>query len=199
MVVEDYWSRLWANAFLLRKPQYFVTHSYEGRLNTALKGEWDLSDSLLHLVPLRSEDYRLFNARFHLVRAAAPGLLQAVFVDGWHAEEKSGTDRWRWSDGHARILLTNPTGQPVRVTLRLRVRAYSGRELAVRLEQHVVATKKLDGTTEEVVAEDLLLQPGRTVLTLTSDAPPARAGGTDVRPLDVALYGFELRTLAVGN
>jgi hypothetical protein len=136
--------------------------------------------------------------RFHLVRVAAPGLLQAGYVDGWYAEEKNGTDRWRWSDGQGRILVTNPTGQPVRVALRLQVRAYSGRELTVRLEQHVVAAKQLDGTTQEVTADNLLLQPGRTVLTLASDAPPA-GPGLDARRLDVALYGFELRTLAVGN
>src|SRR5260370_4885521 len=58
MVVEDYWSRLWANAFLLRKAQYFAIHTYEGRLNTALRGEWNLSDSVLHLAPLRAEDFR---------------------------------------------------------------------------------------------------------------------------------------------
>nr|MBP8257934.1 hypothetical protein [Opitutaceae bacterium] len=42
MMITDFWSRLWANAFLLHRAQYFPTHTYEGRFNTALKGDWDL-------------------------------------------------------------------------------------------------------------------------------------------------------------
>src|SRR5205807_1674820 len=49
LLIPDMWSRLWANEFLLRKPQYFLTHTYEGRLNTTLRGEWDLEGGLLAL------------------------------------------------------------------------------------------------------------------------------------------------------
>jgi hypothetical protein len=49
MLANDGWSRLWANAFLLRKPQYFAVHSYEGRLNTELKGEWDLLSGVISI------------------------------------------------------------------------------------------------------------------------------------------------------
>lgn len=41
--VPDMWSRLWLNALLLKKAQYFETHTYEARLNTEMKGEWDLT------------------------------------------------------------------------------------------------------------------------------------------------------------
>ena len=47
MLVPDFWARLWANALMLRKPQYFPTHTYEGRLNTPLKGEWDFNGGML--------------------------------------------------------------------------------------------------------------------------------------------------------
>src|SRR5690606_20811743 len=33
MRIPEMWERLWANQFLLRKAQYFQTHSYEGRLD----------------------------------------------------------------------------------------------------------------------------------------------------------------------
>jgi hypothetical protein len=45
----DVWSRLWANVFLLRKPQYFQTETYEGRRRTPLRGEWDLNGGLVQL------------------------------------------------------------------------------------------------------------------------------------------------------
>src|SRR5258708_100437 len=195
MVVEDYWSRLWANAFLLRKAQYFAIHTYEGRLNTALRGEWNLSDSVLHLAPLRAEDFRRINERYHLVRAAAPGLLQANFAEGWYAEERSGSSRWRWSGGQGRILVTNPTASPVRAELRLRVRAIAPRELTLRLEQHVIGRQPLNGSLQEVLYANMLLQPGVTVLSLTSEAPAAGPGARDARTPAFTLYDFDLRTL----
>ncbi len=199
MLVEDYWSRLWANAFLLRKPQYFLTHTYEGRLNTALKGEWNLSDSFLHCLPLQAGDRIVINPRFHAERVAAPGFVQAGFADGWYAEEKTVDEgkqlRWRWSNGQGRIVLTNPANTPVHATLRLDVRGVTPRRMEVRLEQEIVAAYDLDGTYQQVNVPEFLLPPGRTVLSLNSETNPS-PGPADTRPLAVALYGFELRAVA---
>eukprot|EP01031_Cornospumella_fuschlensis_P009846 gene9846-12079_t len=49
LLVPDMWSRLWANALLLKKAQYFETHTYEGRLNTPLRGAWDLNGGVIAL------------------------------------------------------------------------------------------------------------------------------------------------------
>ena len=198
MLVEDYWSRLWANAFLLRKPQYFLTHTYEGRLNTVLKGEWNLSDSFLQTLPLRAEDRIVINARFHAERVAAPGFIQANFADGWYAEETGDGRRWRWSDGQGQIVLTNPADVPVHATLRLAVRGVSPRHLDIHLEQPIIAAYALDGTEQKVVVDNFLLPPGRTVLRLVSDGSTG-ASPTDSRRLAVALYGFELRALSPGQ
>lgn len=198
MLIEDYWSRLWANAFLLKKPQYFLTHTYEGRLNTALKGEWNLSDSVLHVLPLHAEDRIVINARFHAERVAAPGFVQASFADGWYAEETGGGQRWRWSEGNGNIVLTNPATVPVRAILRLEVRGVSRRQLEVRLDQNVIAARELDGSAQSVISHEFLILPGRTVLTLASDADIG-PNPADSRRLAVALYGFELRALAPGK
>ena len=202
MLVEDYWSRLWANAFLLRKPQYFLTHTYEGRLNTELKGEWNLSDSFLHPIPLHPEDRIVINTRFHAERVAAPGFVQAGFSDGWYGEERGDVNgkkmRWRWSKGQGQIVLTNPAAQPIHATLRLEVRGLLPRHMDVRLEQSVIAACELDGSHQEVVVNDFLLQPGRTTLSLVSEPNPA-VNPTEPRQLGVALYVFELRTVALGN
>lgn len=198
MLIDDYWSRLWANAFLLRKPQYFQVHTYEGRLNTPLKGEWNLSDSFLRLLPLQPEDRIVVNPRFHATRVAAPGLVLGEFADGWYAEEKDSADRWRWSGGAGRLVLTNPAVVPVEVSLRLQVRAVTPRRLEVRLGDTVVAVQPLDEQRQEVVVERLWLAPGRHVLTLDG-AGPLAGGPGDPRRLAVALYAFELRALTLGH
>ena len=195
MLVDDYWSRLWANAFLLRKAQYFTIHTYEGRLNTALKGEWNLSDSLLRVVPLHVTDYLPFNERFHLVRAGAPGLMAARFAAGWHGEEHLGANRWRWSNGNGQISLENPTGQTVRAALRLRGRGLTPALLTVQVGSQTIATPWLDGSLQDLTVEGLVLPPGRSQLVLASAA--AAAGAGDDRALGFALYGLELRVLAV--
>jgi hypothetical protein len=196
MLVENYWARLWANAFLLKKPQYFLTHTYEGRLNTALKGEWNLSDSFLQQIPLHAEDRIVINARFHAERVAAPGFVQASFAEGWYREEAGNGRRWRWSNGQGQITLTNPANVPVHATLRLEVRGLSPRHMELRQEQLVVAACDLDGTYQNVTVNDLLIPPGRSSLGLVSEASTG-TGATDSRPLAVALYGFELHTVAV--
>ncbi len=193
--VDDFWSRLWANAFLLRKPQYFSIHTYEGRLNTALKGEWDLRDGLLRTVPLAESDVVRVNEIFHAERVAAPGRLLAGFDAGWLALESDGPSRWRWSDGRGRILVTNPSSQAIEARLKVRVRALRAGALELHLEQHPAGRAVLDGSVEEVVFEHLRFQPGNTVLTLAGPAGAAPGGG-DARTLSFALHDFELRSVA---
>lgn len=193
LLIEDYWSRIWANAFLLRKPQYFAIHTYEGRLNTALKGEWDLRDGLLRTAPHAEADFIRVNELFHVVRVAAPGGLQAGWVDGWHAAEKNGPDRWRWSDGAGRILVTNPAAQPVPARLTVKVQALAPGRIELRLEQHSLGVRDLDGSVQKLVFEHLLFQPGNTVVSLTGPAGTRSAG--DERSLSFALHEFELRAV----
>ena len=196
MLIEDYWARLWANAFLLRKPQYFLTHTYEGRLDTPLRGEWNLSDSPLHCFPLRSEDRIAINARFHAERVAGQGTIFGIFAQGWYAEERSSGIRWRWSNGQGALTLTNPSNDPVRASLRMRVRALSPRLLEIRLGDVLIAAPQLDGSEQEIVVGYLRLLPGRNDLNL-STAATVSPGKTDARQLGVALYDFELRALSL--
>jgi len=197
MLIDDYWSRLWANAFLLRKPQYFLIHTYEGRLNTTLKGEWNLSDSLLHPVPLHAEDFVRYAPPYFLVRASALGGLSLAFAGDWYPEEKLGSIRWRWSNGRGRIRITNPSNKPVRIRLQLDIRSFQPDILTLRLGEKVIATKPLDGTNETVEVEDITLPPGPSILALDGEGVPPGAG--DARRLAFALYGLETRVLFTGD
>jgi hypothetical protein len=197
MVLEDFWSRLWANSFLLRKPQYFATHTYEGRLNTALKGEWNLHDSLLRIEPPRAKDFVACNARYYLIRASAEGLLQAGFADGWYPLEHSGLKRWRWSGGQGIIWIDNPTGATVRAKLSLRVQALRPQDFTVRLGPDLIAQRALDGTNQVLAVDSLLVPPGRTNLTLAGTGSTLGPDASDSRMLAFALHDLRLhvRTL----
>lgn len=194
MRIEDFWSRLWANAFLLRQPQYFSVHTYEGRLNTALKGEWDVSDSLLRSWPAREADYVELNPQFYAVRSAAPGRVELAFGPGWHQPEGFGSNRWRWSGGSAVIMVMNPATRPVTVTLTLRVRSLQ--RCRLQLEQGdalIGAPRALNGNHQQLEYREVVLPPGASSLILRPDAPAGRAGGDDPRTLAVALYGLTVQ------
>lgn len=194
MLVEDYWGRLWANTFLLKRPQYFLTHSYEGRHDTPLRGEWNLSDSLLHSVPFQADDFVQFNVRFFLARVAAPGLMQLNFEKGWYAEERSGPRRWRWCDGNGRIAVSNPMSKPVRVQLRLLLQAFLSREMELRLDDQTLSRRSVDKSSVQVVEfENFVVPSGRSTLTVAGNF--AVPGDGDDRKLAFALYGFEMRAL----
>lgn len=187
--IDKFWSRLWANALLLRKPQYFPTHTYEGRLNTPLKGEWDLSDSLLRSQPTREPDFVDLNPQFHAVRVAAPGRVDLAFGDGWHAPEGRGLNRWRWSSGTAVITVFNPSAQPLRVTLQLRVRALERSRLQLELgDAPLGGARPLSGAVQRLEYDNVVLPPGASALILRNDRPPGRSGDGDPRLLAVALY-----------
>jgi hypothetical protein len=79
--VADFWSRLWANSFLLRKPHYFPTHTYEGRLNTPLHGEWDLLDGVISVVLPESGSTARLERPYSLVRTGSPYYISARLGD----------------------------------------------------------------------------------------------------------------------
>jgi len=197
MHIDKFWTRLWANALLLRKPQYFPTHTYEGRRNTALKGEWDLSNSQLRSLPVRESDYVDINPQFHVVRVAAPGRVDLEFGEGWHAQEGLGLNRWRWSAGTGFITVFNPAERPVTVNLLLRVRALGRSRLYLELGDAVIGggTRALNGSIQRQEYNGVVLPPGHSVLALQTDQPAGRAAESDPRLLALALY--ELTVQAV--
>jgi hypothetical protein len=190
--VEKFWSRLWANTFLLRKAQYFPHHTYEGRKDTALKGEWDLSDSLLRSQPLPAADFVDLNPRFYAVRVAAPGRVDLAFGEGWHPLEELGATRWRWSMGTATIRINNPAPHPQKVTLQLHVRALEPGRLHVELAGARLGVRPLSGNPQRLQFPDVVLPPGDSILTLQPDRPAVRAAEGDARLLSVSLSGFSV-------
>lgn len=192
--IEDFWTRLWANAFLLRRPQYFPTHTYEGRLNTPLRGGWELNDQLAGVTSPSATDTQRFGSHFHLLRRASPYYLRVEFGAGWHPRETlPRADRqWRWSQGDAEVRVFNPHATARSVTLRLRARSLGERDVEVwsgpdRLGRIAVHPELGEGTVTDVT-----LAPGWTVLQVRLLQPPTPGSAQDGRTLGIALYGLEL-------
>lgn len=193
ILCNEMWPRLWANAFLLRKAQYFAEPTYEGRRPTRLEGEWNLVDSIVRVEPAKPADYRAINHRYALVRASAPVWLRANLAGNWHPRERSGLVRWRWAGGPGRISLHHPGPTPVRAELLLNVRGLRPGRLWVRLDGETVAKLSLERREREMEPVTLLLPPGASMLTLETEAPADSPGGDDPRRLSFALYELTLR------
>lgn len=184
----EMWPRLWANALLLHKEQYFSVPTYEGRRPTRLAGEWDLRDSLIRVRPRAAADEISLAGGFSLVRASAPDWLKVALGAGWHALERGGRDRWQWAGDAGRIELNNPGAVPVAVDMRFRIKGLQAGRLRLMLGERSVAELLLGAAPADLVVRGMELPPGASVLTCATAEPAASPGGGDERRLSFALF-----------
>jgi hypothetical protein len=193
MLVPDMWSRLWANAFLLRKEQYFLTHTYEGRLNTALRGEWDLEGGVFS-VQLPGDARREITRRFALVDTRHPAFVRMSLGEGWHPEEfdpRSG-ERWRWTKGQAAIHVENPHRYPLRASCGIDGWSATPRPLALIPPGAAAAPPRNVSTQRDTIEfPTVTFPPGRSTLLLASPVAPTVVSG-DPRPLGVSVFRFHV-------
>lgn len=197
LLIPDMWSRLWANAFLLKKAQYFQTHTYEGRLNTPLRGAWDLDGGLV-FVRLPDGGSERINAHYALVNTASRYFLRVALGDGWHDLERMSrtATRWNWTKGDATLRIDNPQGRSMRVVCRFNARSEVERDLQLWLNGRRLRTVKIGTELKVVRAAEIMVPAGTSVLELRSSTPPTRPGGSDARPLGFAMYGIEIEVKA---
>ncbi len=193
--VPEMWPRLWANGFLLRKPHYFPTHTYEGRRNAPMRGEWDLNGGLISVV-LPDQASKRLNAQYSLVRVGSPYYLRMTFGDGWYETERlpHSTIIWRWSTGDASLWLDNPQPRARQAILRLDGSSLAARDLELSLGDRLWRTVRLPAGRAPVRLEGLVIPPGLTRLELKSVGASSLVAG-DSRPLGFAAYGIELEVL----
>jgi hypothetical protein len=192
VLLPDMWSRLWANAFLLRKPQYFLTDSYEARWHTPLRGEWDLvGNSILVRGPGHAP--RQLTAHYALVDTRQPDYVRADFGVGWYEEERARDgDRWRWSKAHATVRFENPHDRPVRVRCTLDVRSLGTREIECTLPGGGARRESftLGEARRKVALPACEIPPGSSEIVLQTGAATGAAG--DTRELGVCVFGVEV-------
>ncbi|MBL9189240.1 MAG: hypothetical protein JNK23_17290 [Opitutaceae bacterium] len=190
---SDMWSRLWANALLLRKEQFFLTHTYEGRRNTPLRGEWDLEAGV---VALRQpgEARRELAPRFALVDTRTPTFARVQPGAGWHAfEHDEAGETWRWTQGDAALLVDNP--QPHALTLVCTLDGWSPVKggLTLRREgEDARPAVELGTRREKITLPPVVVPPGRSTLVLHSDAPLTTVDG-DPRVFGVAVFRLSVK------
>lgn len=187
LLIPDMWSRLWANAFLLERPQYFLTHTYEGRLNTPLRGDWDLVAGVLD-VRMPDSAYRPLTANYRLLDTRNPFFVRTTTGEGWHADETlPNGERWAWTRGDATVKLHNPHAHPVTTDLTLDGRAYEPRDLVVGIDGQAMNTVHVGTERRSVSLGRVTIPPGESALALRSAQPPSRTSGDD-RSLGVCVY-----------
>jgi hypothetical protein len=194
MKIPDFWTRLWANAMLLHKPQYFLTHTYEGRRNTALKGQWDLTDGVVAVTaPPEAGTLRIGNS-FLLQDRRSPYFVEIKLGDGWYPEERilRASRRWNWSKGDATVQIDNPQASARTITLTFKVRSVEKRDLQVWQDGHLRGTIPVTEDLSQGTVSGLAVPPGKTVLTLRSSQPPTPGNARDGRPLEFALYSLDV-------
>jgi hypothetical protein len=193
VLIPDMWSRLWANAFLLNKPQYFRTHTYEGRLNTPLRGAWDLNGGLVY-VRLPGGGSERINAHYSLTNTASPYFLRVSLGDGWHDPERlpRSTTRWNWTKGDATLRIENPQARSMTIVCRFNARSETERDLQLWMNGRRLRTVKIGSELKIVRVPEIMVPAGSSVLELRSGTPPARIGGADTRALGFAVYGIEI-------
>lgn len=183
----DMWPRLWANAFLLRKEQFFLTHTYEGRRNTPLRGEWDLEAGVVTL-QAPGEARRQISPRFALVDTRAPTFVRVMPASGWHAPERTGGEQWQWTKGDATLLIDNP--QAHALTLACTLDGWSPAERRVTLQAEGGGARsavKIGPQRAKIVLPPVVVPPGRSTLVLRSDTPPTTVA-SDPRRFGVGVF-----------
>jgi hypothetical protein len=193
LLVPDMWSRLWVNALLLKKSQYFETHTYEGRLNTPLRGAWDLNGGLIALRLPDGGSERL-GAHFSIANTKHPYFLRVRLGEGWYDLEQLPRSpvRWNWTRGDATLRVENPHDRSRRVVAHFQARCEEPRELQLWLNGRLMRSVQLTENLNVVRVPEITVPPGASVLELRLSPARARPGPSAGRPLGLALYGLEI-------
>jgi hypothetical protein len=202
MLVSEPWSRLWANSFLLRKPQYFLEHTYEARKNTALRGEWDLLGGVLTIqidAAGSAEKSSAVERPYSLLDRKSPAYLRVEFGQGWYGEERTPRKgrRWRWTKGSAALQIENPHPYPLTAALRCVLQSPRPRDLQLTLAGRVLRTAQVGDQPSEITVSEMVLPPGRTVLELNTSVPAFVPAAGDPRALAFMVHSVAVEVKAL--
>jgi hypothetical protein len=199
--ITDFWARLWANSFLLRKPHFFPSYTYEGRRNTELKGKWDLTGGIatIHLSSQAKADELKLPAPYSVLNTAAPDYVRVSLGEGWHEPEFICRNalRWQWTRGNASLVVHNPHTTPLSLALRLRVRSIVARDLQVWLNGQQIGLYEVGPEMSHLRQKGVTLPRGDSLLEFRSNVEPVLPGAQDRRRLGTAVFALELDVKAL--
>jgi hypothetical protein len=192
MRVPDMWTRLWASQFLLHRRQYFATHTYEGHINTPLRGAWDLRGGLV-TVSMPDGDTVVLNDQFSVARVASPWYLRARPGEGWAETERLplSNERWKWTFGPAELRIENPQARPLKAVLRVIARSIRERNLELWQDGRLAGSAHLGVDRGPAAFAPVMIPPGESTLEFRSDRAPDLVPG-DTRPLLACFYHVDI-------
>lgn len=195
--INDFWMRFWAHSFLLRKPHYFPSHTYEARLNTELRGEWDLIGGLITITLPPGEVPVPPERPFSLIPQQSDFAIRARIGEGWYEREQipRANTRWRWTTGDAELVIDNLQSRPLDIGFRFQARSLVSRELEVWVDGRRRRTAQIGTDLAWIEVPSVRIAPGTTTVELRSPTAPTFAGPNDRRPLGFAAYGIEVKVL----
>lgn len=127
------------------------------------------------------------------VKRDRAGTLRVTLGDGWHGREHHGRDTWAWSAGRATLDVQSPAA-PSPLTLRFTLRSLGARTVIVRLGDRVLWQRTGPDALVPVEITGLTLEPGRSTLEITTDAPGLpESPAPGARVLAFALYNLTVR------
>lgn len=116
------------------------------------------------------------------------GLATVDFPLPWHGLEEFEDQRWRWSNGPSDIIVHNPFDTAVVASIDGEWAAKDER-IARLMQNHTVLWEQtLSIQPKKWSVTGIVLPPGKSVLTIESNAFPTVAGRHDLRKIDVRLY-----------
>lgn len=113
------------------------------------------------------------------------------FADGWYDLESGEGDEWRWSGGHASIVLENTTTQAERVIIRYSVMSLVDRSLQLVFGGGEVSSESLPANEWLPREISLNLPVGISILTFNSEEAGIMHPG-DTRDLHFCIRNLEL-------
>ncbi len=193
--LEPYWSRLWANYFLLRKPHYFRQDTYEGRVTGEPLGDWDLRENFFVIEPVSPSERREINSGYYLVDRRSATFVDLKIGTGWSSVDFHDFGPFALGAGSPQTVeMNNSHPYPLRTATQFTAMSSGPRALRVRAGASVVWEGAI-GTTQQTTDEfPVELPPGRTLLEFeTPPAPGERQAYT------VALHQLKVRVLEPAN
>lgn len=189
--VISVWDQLWANAFLLHKPQFFTLATYEGRMPGTARGEWDLSRQLVSVRMGGERNLLEPNRTFALYSHEGNASIEARLDQGWYPVEHTQDELWCWGRERPTIRVDNRRDGTRNVSLGFSVGALGERHLQLRAGDRLLWEGLVGTSTRVVDGVAMALPPGTTILRLETPEAPSRSPG-DPRVFTFLLTGFQV-------
>ncbi|MGH8016766.1 MAG: hypothetical protein ACREIA_00485 [Opitutaceae bacterium] len=193
--LERVWPRLWANAFLLKKTQYFAEPTYEGRRPTPLLAGFDLRNDFFQRIGPKGLRPIWASGSYVLIDRRAGRLLAVAFGDGWYSFERHHGHMWRWGQERSEIRIAPRDGRAVRVAIAFDVRAVRERDLFVEVDGREIWRGNIGSSLSRIELPAFAVAPEGSVLAFGSHSPPGPPAPGDPRSLLVAVYGGVIERL----